>query len=60
MFKYLCNIVPKDIALVIIWDFINPIPHDKVKYNYRQLNQEFQNPLRYAIHQELLSTIERK
>jgi hypothetical protein len=55
MFHFLNTRIPKELILIIIWDFVDPIPRYIVQQNKRRLNCQFKNPILFAVHEELLN-----
>lgn len=51
MFTILSDLLPKDLVLLIIWEFIDPVSAELIKRNHRRIVQQIK---KIAVHQELL------
>jgi hypothetical protein len=56
MFNMLYNSLPLDLVKVIIWDYIDPVPLEKVKENHTRVMHELK---RYWIHREIRMKLKR-
>jgi len=54
IFNYLTDKLPKDVVLMIIWEYVDPIPITNVKNQHKKMLIEFKNPKLFAVHNELL------
>ncbi len=55
MFRSLQTCMPNELATIIIWDYVDPIPRSVVLSNKKRLHIQFKNPILFAVHEELLT-----